>query len=74
MDKLQLINSRKIEIANEYPDFSSKDIDDFLLKWFTIEYMHGEITRQELDEYALLMDYIISIDDCSDPEEECGYA
>ena len=70
MTKKELIESRKQEIINELGLTCEMEIEETLLNWFMQEFFIGEITRQELDEYAAEMGYQINLSLCGENELE----
>lgn len=61
LSKAELIEDRKQQIINHFGYQSEEDIEEILLNWFLQEFFNGEITKNELDEYASEMGYSVEI-------------
>ena len=65
----ELIDARLLEI-NENMGLCGEDAEEVLLNWFTEEFLIGEISREELNDFVSLMGYEISLDVCGKEVEE----
>lgn len=69
MSKKEIIETRKKEIMKEFGLTNKTEIEETLLYWFTQEFFLGEITKQELDEYADEIGYQIHLSLFDEGEE-----